>query len=185
MVRQASQADTREALASHFSLIDCQDSRLFSGVSTALERLGRHQWDTRYINDTPQRINQDLFSWITAQAESRTMRDVETLTTCDGEILKDKILMSLKPAAEMANVVLVVLPGVGSLALFEIGVVQAELGTYQAIYGDTEAQRDQGFGHIVDGGINALFGAAGVAENFGKKGWISARTLCPSKKFIT
>lgn len=182
VVRQASQTDTREALASHFSLIDCQDSRLFSGVSTALERLGRHQWDTRYINDTPQRINQDLFSWITAQAESRTMRDVETLTTCDGEILKDKILMSLKPAAEMANVVLVVLPGVGSLALFEIGVVQAELGTYQAIYGDTEAQRDQGFGHIVDGGINALFGAAGVAENFGKKGLDIGEDTLPEQK---
>lgn len=156
----------REELASHFSLYDRQDGSLYSGVDTALKNIATAQASSGLINAASQKIKGDLFSWLTSQAELRTISDSNTLTTTNDEIFKQKVLLNLRPAANAAGVMSVVLPGLGSFAMFEIGLAQVELGLHSAIYGDTESRRNAGLGVIMDGGINTLFGAFGINDKF-------------------
>lgn len=164
VVEMAKDPAQREELASHFSLYDRQDGSLYSGVDTALKNIAAEQGSSGLINTAPLKIKGDLFSWLTSQAELRTISDSNILTTTNDEIFKQKVLLNLRPAANAAGVMSVVLPGLGSFALFEIGLAQVELGVHSAIYGDTESKRNAGLSVIMDGGINTLFGAFGIND---------------------
>lgn len=165
VVKQAKNPQSRTALANHFSLYDRQDGRQYSGVDTLLKELGDGSRDTKYINYNPRLVYGDPFTWISIRAMERTRSDAKTLTTTNGEVFKQQLIMNLRPAANMAGVASMLLPGPGSLALLGIGVVQIGLGIDQTINGDTQQQRNEGVSDIVEGGINALFGAAGFGEH--------------------
>jgi len=164
VLKQVEESSNRDNLLQHFSLYDRQDGHTYSGVHTALNGLANREWAESYINYRSLDIKGDVFSWLASQAEKRTIKDTETLTVSNDEVLKDQVLMNLKPVLITAGLATVVLPGVGSLILLEAGTAEMEVGVFIDIYGDTEAKRFKGLVSAIDGGINVLFGAAGVGE---------------------
>ncbi len=151
-----------EKLASHFSLSDRQEGNYYSGIDSILRELAKGQGETKYINHHQKILKDDLFTNMMHASESRTVSDVHTLTTTNGEVFRGKVLMNLRAAANVAGVVTVVLPGIGSLSLMGIGIIQTGLGINNLVYGDTEKQRMSGIKDIIDGGVNTLFGAMGT-----------------------
>ncbi|AWK13756.1 MULTISPECIES: hypothetical protein [Candidatus Fukatsuia] len=129
-------------------LYNRQDVHSYSGVDTALRELGQNHWDSKYINYDPKPIREDAFTWLTQQAKERTEADANTLTTTNGEVFKEQLLMNLRAAADIAAVSMLIFPGLGSLTLLGIGATQTGLGTDKAINGDTQLQRSQGVGDI-------------------------------------
>lgn len=165
VTEQAKDERKRQVLASHFSFYQRQDGMSYTGVDKALTALGQGKWGNKYINYEPQSIKDDVFSWLTRQIKARTLSDANTLTTTNGEVFKQQLLMNLKPAADLAGLSTLIFPGPGSMALLGIGITQIGLGADQAINDDTQSQRSNGVDEIVNGGVNTLFGAIGVKAN--------------------
>lgn len=170
VIQQAKDPVRRGRLASHFSLYDRQEGHTYAGVDSALAGLGKDEWDEKYINFKPTKVRGDVFSWIAKNAEKRSQKDAKILTTNNDEVFREKLLMNLRPAAEMAGLTTAILPGVGSIVLMGIGVSEAGLGLEQAINGDTKRLRDAGLADILNGGVNTLFGALGSTEGFVEMG---------------
>jgi len=66
---------------------------------------------------------------LTQQAKARTVADANTLTTTNGEVFKEQLLMNLRSAANIAAMSALIFSGLGSLTLLSIGLTQTELGT--------------------------------------------------------
>lgn len=164
IVTQAKDPEKREALANHFSLYDRQDGYSFAGVDFALHQIANANWDPKYVHYEPQSISGDVFTWLSRQAELRTLSDAKTLTTTNNEVFKQKLLANLKSAADMAALSALFLPSVGGLVLMGVGITQAGLGVDLAINGDTERQRKMGLADLFNGGVNTLFGGLGASE---------------------
>lgn len=162
---QAKNERKRQQLANHFSFYQRQDGMSYTGVDKALLALGQGKWGSKYINYEPQPIKDDVFSWLTRQVKARTLSDANTLTTTNGEVFKQQLLMNLRPAADLAGLSTLIFPGPGSMALLGIGITQIGLGSDQAINDDSSSQRSNGLDEIVNGGVNTLFGAIGVKAN--------------------
>ncbi len=170
VLQQAKDPVRRKKLASHFSLYDRQEGHTYAGVDSALAGLGKDEWDEKYINYKPTAVRGDVFSWIAKNAEKRSQKDAKILTTTNDEVFREKLLMNLRPAAEMAGITTAILPGVGSIVLMGVGVSEAGLGLEQAINGDSKRLRDLGLADILNGGVNTLFGALGSTEGFVEMG---------------
>jgi len=151
-----------EELANHFSLYDRQEGHYYPGVDSTLQALAKGKLDTKYLNYHQKVFKGDLFTEMMHKSESRTLSDAHILTTTNGEVFKEKVLMNLRAAANMAGVVTVVLPAIGSLSLLGIGIIQTGLGINDSIYGDTERRRKLGLSNVIDGGVNTLFGLMGA-----------------------
>ncbi|WP_337064994.1 dermonecrotic toxin domain-containing protein [Rouxiella badensis] len=164
VLQQVRHDGKRQSLLEHFSLYDRQDGQTYSGVYTALKGLASGDWAESYINYKSLDIKGDVFTWLAVRAQERTIKDAETLTVTNNEVLKDQLLMNLKPVLITAGIGTMILPGVGSLVLLGAGAVEMEVGVNINIYGDTEAKRFAGLAAAIDGGINVLFGTIGVVE---------------------
>ncbi|MEG3133639.1 hypothetical protein SC206_08730 [Rouxiella sp. T17] len=156
-------------LLHHFSVYDRQDGSTYAGVNKALTKMASGSWSEKYIDYQPLNIKGDLFRWFSDQAEKRTLQDSETLTVTNSEVFKNQILMNLEPVIATAGLATIILPGVGSLVMLEAGIIETEMGVYIALYGDTEKERLKGLSAIIDGGVNSLFGALGVAGSLAKQ----------------
>ncbi|AWK13863.1 DUF6543 domain-containing protein [Candidatus Fukatsuia symbiotica] len=177
VLERARDSHKRAELASHFSLYNRQDGNTYCGVDTALRELAQNRWDSKYINYDPKPLREDAFTWLTQQAKARTLADANTLTTTNGEVFKEQLLMNLRPVADTAAVSALLFPGLGSLTLLGIGLTQSELGTDEIINGDTQSQRSQGVSDIINGGVNILFGALGTGAQIDEPGVSGPRTF--------
>lgn len=155
-------------LLHHFSVYDRQEGSTYAGVNKALTKMASGSWSEKYIDYQPLKIKGDLFRWFSEQAEKRTLQDSETLTVTNDEVFKNQILMNLEPVVATAGLATIILPGIGSLVMLEAGIIETEIGVYMALYGDTEKDRLKGLSAIIDGGVNSLFGALGVAGSLAK-----------------
>jgi hypothetical protein len=172
VVNQAKEPKTREALASHFSLWNRQDSALFFGkygVDSSLEHLGNHSW-TEHEGATIDRANiaikGDVFTHIRNQTKERMSSDADIAIKSNSEVTRDTWLNDISAASgllvKMAPIAFPV-----EVAAVTSGIATGVLGAEKTASGDTKAERSDGAWKTLDGSLSVLFslGASTVPED--------------------
>lgn len=177
VAQQCRNADTREALRSHFRLADFPDGLDFSGLDTALDGLAaypgiHHRSPNRpgfttdgrwapadYVNYRAEKyspsVRGDLFQALSEYQRQRSHDDADYIITSDSEVTKARwqgyVSTSLNLLAPLALLVPELAP------LFAIGgIAQFGLGLDQAIHGKTLDAQADGVDTLEFGLLNAL-----------------------------
>lgn len=192
LVDQSRGADTKQALAMHFSEDDRSDGTFHAGVLTALDGMAiypeQHRltkeagffnddgyWDPAdYINFERVPSGTDPFAQMVLVMKLAAQASVQTLRS-DGQVNRDNLSAFVEPIVQWINqfgpLALFVPGGEGLLVL--AGLIEAGYGIDQAIHGKTADERSQGVVRTVFGLLNALPLAGGIDSLKGEAGTLA------------
>ncbi|WP_460145683.1 dermonecrotic toxin domain-containing protein [Pseudomonas sp. S2_A02] len=175
LVAQGRGADTKQALAAHFSEEDREDGTFHAGVLTALEgmavypkmhRLTKNagffnddgHWDPDdYIDFDRSPSASDPFAQLVGSMKQAAQDSVKTIRD-DAQVNRDNLSAFVEPIVQWINrfgpLALFVPGGEGLLVL--AGLIDAGYGLEEAVEGQTPSERSEGVTRTVFGLLNAL-----------------------------
>ncbi|URM25667.1 hypothetical protein LLY42_16815 [Pseudomonas frederiksbergensis] len=183
IVAQGRVADTKQALAAHFSEEDREDGTFHAGVLTALEGMAIYpkmhrltksagffnndgHWDPHdYIDFDRSSSATDPFAQLVRSMKQAAQDSVKTIRD-DAQVNRDNLSAFVEPIVQWINqfgpLALFVPGGEGFLVL--AGLIDAGYGLHEAIEGKTASERSEGVTRTVFGLLNALPLAGAVAS---------------------
>ncbi|WLG88293.1 dermonecrotic toxin domain-containing protein [Pseudomonas cucumis] len=183
IVAQGRVADTKQALAAHFSEEDREDGTFHAGVLTALEGMAIYpkmhrltksagffnndgHWDPHdYIDFDRSSSATDPFAQLVRSMKQAAQDSVKTIRD-DAQVNRDNLSAFVEPIVQWINqfgpLALFVPGGEGLLVL--AGLIDAGYGLHEAIEGKTASERSEGVTRTVFGLLNALPLAGAVAS---------------------
>lgn len=193
IVAQGRVADTKQALAAHFSEEDREDGTFHAGVLTALEGMAIYpkmhrltksagffnndgHWDPHdYIDFDRSSSATDPFAQLVSSMKQAAQDSVKTIRD-DAQVNRDNLSAFVEPIVQWINqfgpLALFVPGGEGLLVL--AGLIDAGYGLHEAIEGKTASERSEGVTRTVFGLLNALPLAGAVASLKGEGAEVAA-----------
>lgn len=165
IVEQGKNSDKRSRLESHFSLYNRQDGTFHTGVDNGLLDLASGSWGIKEIDKHGNYFfANDALLTVIEQTKDRSFSDADILIKSNAEITWEQWLGYAKIANQMFGPIIGLVGGAFG-AVLATGAFAAQIGMeiHQAVTGDTEEERKEGFwAASIDIGTTLLF--AGFAK---------------------
>ncbi|MFS1582897.1 MAG: dermonecrotic toxin domain-containing protein [Candidatus Arsenophonus phytopathogenicus] len=165
IVKQAKDPKKSSRLENHFSLYDRQDGIFHTGVDNGLLHLALRSWDVKEIDKYGNYFFvDDALSTVVKKTKERSFSDADTIIKSNTEVSWEQWLGYTKIANQIFGPIIGLVGGAFGAGL-ATGAFVAQIGmeVHQAVIGDTEEERKQGFwAATIDIGTTLLF--AGFAK---------------------